>query len=167
MEKDNIILIGMPASGKSTVGVILAKIIGYQFMDSDLVIQEQEGRKLHEIITEDGIDGFLTLEEQINAKIEAEHTVIATGGSVIYGKLAMEHFKKMGTIVYLQVEYEELMNRLHNIRQRGVVVRPGQTMEDLYQERSALYSQYADIVIQEKNGTPEQVIAEIISEMKI
>lgn len=167
MENDNIILIGMPASGKSTVGVILAKIIGYQFMDSDLVIQEQEGRKLHEIITEDGIDGFLTLEEQINAKIEAEHTVIATGGSVIYGKLAMEHFKKMGKIVYLQVEYEELMNRLHNIRQRGVVVRPGQTMEDLYQERSALYSQYADIVIQEKNGTPEQVIAEIISEMKI
>ena len=167
MENDNIILIGMPASGKSTVGVILAKIIGYQFMDSDLVIQEQEGRKLHEIITEDGIDGFLTLEEQINAKIEAEHTVIATGGSVIYGKLAVEHFKKMGKIVYLQVEYEELMNRLHNIRQRGVVVRPGQTMEDLYQERSALYSQYADIVIQEKNGTPEQVIAEIISEMKI
>ena len=157
----------MPASGKSTVGVILAKIIGYQFMDSDLVIQEQEGRKLHEIITEDGIEGFLTLEEQINAKIEAEHTVIATGGSVIYGKLAMEHFKKMGKIVYLQVEYEELMNRLHNIRQRGVVVRPGQTMEDLYQERSALYSQYADIVIQEKNDTPEQVIAEIISEMKI
>ena len=89
MENDNIILIGMPASGKSTVGVILAKIIGYQFMDSDLVIQEQEGRKLHEIITEDGIEGFLTLEEQINAKIEAEHTVIATGGSVIYGKLAM------------------------------------------------------------------------------
>ena len=167
MENDNIILIGMPASGKSTVGVILAKIIGYQFMDSDLVIQEQEGRKLHEIITEDGIEGFLTLEEQINAKIEAEHTVIATGGSVIYGKLAMEHFKKIGKIVYLQVEYEELMNRLHNIRQRGVVVRPGQTMEDLYQERSALYSQYADIVIQEKNGTPEQVIAEIISEMKI
>lgn len=167
MENDNIILIGMPASGKSTVGVILAKIIGYQFMDSDLVIQEQEGRKLHEIITEDGIEGFLTLEEQINAKIEAEHTVIATGGSVIYGKLAMEHFKKMGKIVYLQVEYEELMNRLHNIRQRGVVVRPGQTMEDLYQERSALYSQYADIVIQEKNDTPEQVIAEIISEMKI
>ena len=167
MENDNIILIGMPASGKSTVGVILAKIIGYQFMDSDLVIQEQEGRKLHEIITEDGIDGFLTLEEQINAKIEAEHTVIATGGSVIYGKLAMEHFKKMGKIVYLQVEYEELMNRLHNIRQRGVVVRPGQTMEDLYQERSALYSQYADIVIQEKNDSPEQVIAKIISEMKI
>ena len=167
MENDNIILIGMPASGKSTVGVILAKIIGYQFMDSDLVIQEQEGRKLHEIITEDGIEGFLTLEEQINAKIEAEHTVIATGGSVIYGKLAMEHFKKMGKIVYLQVEYEELMNRLHNIRQRGVVVRPGQTMEDLYQERSALYSQYADIVIQEKNDTPEQVIAKIISEMKI
>ena len=167
MENDNIILIGMPASGKSTVGVIHAKIIGYQFMDSDLVIQEQEGRKLHEIITEDGIEGFLTLEEQINAKIEAEHTVIATGGSVIYGKLAMEHFKKIGTIVYLQVEYEELMNRLHNIRQRGVVVRPGQTMEDVDQERSALYSQYADIVIQEKNGTPEQVIAEIISEMKI
>ena len=167
MENDNIILIGMPASGKSTVGVILAKIIGYQFMDSDLVIQEQEGRKLHEIITEDGIEGFLTLEEQINAKIEAEHTVIATGGSVIYGKLAMEHFKKMGKIVYLQVEYEELMNRLHNIRQRGVVVRPGQTMEDLYQERSALYSQYADIVIQEKNDSPEQVIAKIISEMKI
>ena len=79
----------------------------------------------------------------------------------------MEHFKKMVKIVYLQVEYEELMNRLHNIRQRGVVVRPGQTMEDLYQERSALYSQYADIVIQEKNDTPEQVIAEIISEMKI
>ena len=167
MEKDNIILIGMPASGKSTVGVILAKIIGYQFMDSDLVIQEQEGKKLHEIITESGVDGFIALEEQINSKIEAEHTVIATGGSVIYGKLAMEHFRRMGTIVYLQVGYEELMARLHNISQRGVVVRQGQTMEDLYRERTALYDQYADIVIYEKSDTPEQVIAEIISEMKI
>ncbi|MBP7348221.1 MAG: shikimate kinase [Butyrivibrio sp.] len=167
MEKDNIILIGMPASGKSTVGVILAKIIGYQFMDSDLVIQEQEGKKLHEIITESGVDGFIALEEQINSKIEAEHTVIATGGSVIYGKLAMEHFRRMGTIVYLQVGYEELMARLHNISQRGVVVRQGQTMEDLYRERTALYDQYADIVIHEKSDTPEQVIAEIISEMKI
>ena len=167
MEKDNIILIGMQASGKSTVGVILAKIIGYQFMDSDLVIQEQEGKKLHEIITESGVDGFIALEEQINSKIEAEHTVIATGGSVIYGKLAMEHFRRMGTIVYLQVGYEELMARLHNISQRGVVVRQGQTMEDLYRERTALYDQYADIVIHEKSDTPEQVIAEIISEMKI
>jgi len=157
----------MPASGKSTVGVILAKIIGYQFMDSDLVIQEQEGKKLHEIITESGVDGFIALEEQINSKIEAEHTVIATGGSVIYGKLAMEHFRRMGTIVYLQVGYEELMARLHNISQRGVVVRQGQTMEDLYRERTALYDQYADIVIHEKSDTPEQVIAEIISEMKI
>ncbi|MCH4190847.1 MAG: shikimate kinase [Butyrivibrio sp.] len=167
MKTDNIILIGMPASGKSTVGVILAKIIGYRFLDSDLLIQEQEGKKLHQIISEKGIDGFLDVEERVNAGIAAEHTVISTGGSVVYGSLAMEHFKQIGTVVYLQVGYEELMHRLHDIQQRGVVVRQGQTMQDLYRERTALYEKYADVTIREENATPEQVIAEIIGTLNI
>lgn len=167
MKTDNIILIGMPASGKSTVGVILAKIIGYRFLDSDLLIQEQEGKKLHQIISEKGIDGFLAVEERANAGIAAEHTVISTGGSVVYGSDAMEHFKKIGTVVYLQVGYEELMHRLHDIQQRGVVVRQGQTMQDLYRERTALYEKYADVTIHEERATPEQVIAEIIATLNL
>lgn len=158
---DNIILIGMPASGKSTVGVILAKIIGYDFIDSDLLIQKSEKMKLAQIISRKGVDGFIRVEENVNASIDADRSVIATGGSAVYGQKAMEHFHDIGIIVYLKVRFEELERRLGNIRQRGVVLRDGQSLRDLYEERSVLYEKYADLTVEE-DGTVEDVIGELI-----
>lgn len=135
----NIILIGMPGCGKSTVGVILAKIIGYSFLDSDLLIQEKDGRLLSEIISQEGLDGFNKIENKINASIDVSRSVIATGGSVIYGKEAMEHFKKIGIVVYIRLPYEEIANRLGDLTQRGVSIKEGQTLLDLYNERIPLY----------------------------
>ena len=132
---DNIILIGMPAVGKSTVGVIVAKRLGYNFVDTDLVIQEKEGKLLREIIAEVGPDGFLEVEDRINAEIEAEKTVIAPGGSVVYCENAMKHYKEIGKVVYLQVSFETINKRLRNAKSRGVVLRDGQTLKDLYEER--------------------------------
>ena len=142
----NIILIGMPGCGKSTVGVILAKIIGYSFLDSDLLIQEKDGRLLSEIISQEGLDGFNKIENKINASIDVSRSVIATGGSVIYGKEAMEHFKKIGIVVYIRLPYEEIANRLGDLTQRGVSIKEGQTLLDLYNERIPLYEKYADVV---------------------
>ena len=145
--KNNIVLIGMPGSGKSTVGVFLAKIVGYNFIDSDLLIQSREGKKLCEIIDEKGIDAFNQIENEVNASIEAKNTVIATGGSVIYGKEAMEHLKEIGTLVYLYVTPEELTARIDNFATRGISIREGQTFEQLYNERAPLYEKYCDIKI--------------------
>ncbi len=145
--KNNIVLIGMPGSGKSTVGVFLAKIVGYSFIDSDLLIQSREGKKLCEIIDEKGIDAFNEIENEVNAAIEAKNTVIATGGSVIYGKEAMEHLKETGTVVYLYVTPEELTERIDNFATRGISIREGQTFEQLYNERAPLYEKYCDIKI--------------------
>ena len=162
MKKNNIMLIGMPASGKSTVGVILAKILGYNFIDADIVIQEKEGRKLSEIIESEGIDGFIDVENRINSEIEVEKTVIATGGSVVYGKEAMEHYKNIGKVVYLKVDMEVLTKRLSDVKQRGVVMREGQSLISLYNERSVLYEKYADITIDEKTKTMEEVVADLL-----
>ena len=158
MKKDNVVLIGMPTSGKSTMGVILAKILGYRFLDADIVIQEKEGKKLSQIIEEEGVDGFIEIENRINAAVETEKTVIATGGSVVYGKEAMDHYKNIGKVVYLKVDMDTLTKRLHNAKQRGVVMREGQSLVSLYNERSALYEKYADITIEEKDFTMEEVI---------
>ncbi|MCI5656113.1 MAG: shikimate kinase [Candidatus Pseudoruminococcus sp.] len=147
----NIILIGMPGCGKSTVGVILAKIIGYSFLDSDLLIQEKDGRLLSEIISQEGLDGFNKIENKINASIDVSRSVIATGGSVIYGEEAMEHFKKIGIVVYIRLPYGEIANRLGDLTQRGVSIKKGQTLLDLYNERIPLYEKYADIIVDE-NG---------------
>lgn len=144
---DNIILIGMPGAGKSTVGVVLAKNLGYSFLDSDLLIQQREHMVLHEIIEKYGLDAFNQIENEVNASIETNHTVIATGGSVIYGKEAMMHLKSIGTVIYLKLPYEELENRLGNLNQRGVSIRQGQTLESLYEERVPLYEKYADITL--------------------
>lgn len=160
-KKRNIVLIGMPAAGKSTVGVILAKVLGYQFIDTDLVIQEQEKRLLKDIIKEDGLDGFIEVENQVNANLEVENTVIATGGSVIYGKEAMEHLKSIGTIVYIKLSYETLENRLSNIRQRGVVLKKGQSLRELYEERCPLYEKYADITVNAENMDVEKTLESI------
>ena len=121
--KENIILIGMPGAGKSTIGVILAKVLGYHFVDADIVIQEQEKRLLHEIIEQEGVDGFLAIENRVNSQIEEEKAVISTGGSVVYGKEAMEHFAQTGTIIYLKLGYEALEKRLGDLHGRGVVLR--------------------------------------------
>lgn len=149
----NIILIGMPAVGKSTVGVLLAKRLGYRFIDSDLLIQEREGKLLHELLREHGVNGFLEIEDAVNSSITAERTVIATGGSVVYGKRAMEHLRSIGTVVYLKMDFETLKNRLGDYTHRGVVMPRGYTLEQMYDERRGLYEQYADIVLDEGEGT--------------
>ena len=153
---NNIVLIGMPGAGKSTVGVVLAKRLGYHFMDSDLLIQEREGRLLHEIIEQEGDEGFLAIENDVNRSLQLERTVIATGGSAVYGKEAMEHLGKIGTIVYLKISYEELQRRLGNLKDRGVVLREGQDLRGLYDERTPLYERYADMVIDQDGKTIEE-----------
>ena len=159
---ENIILIGMPGVGKSTAGVILAKVLGYEFVDTDLLIQKQEKRLLHEIISSEGVEGFIEIENQVNARIQAEHTVIATGGSVVYGKEAMEHLKSLGTVVYLQVSYEILEDRLSDIKGRGVVQKEGETLKDIYENRIQLYEKYADLTIPQENKTVEETIEMIL-----
>lgn len=161
--RNNVILTGMPGSGKSTVGVVLAKGLGYRFLDSDLVIQEQTGKLLYQLIEELGEAGFLALENEVNASILASHTVIATGGSAIYGKEAMAHFKEIGKVVYLKLPYGELAERLGDLHERGVVLKPGFTLKDLYDERAPLYERYADITLDCGNKSIRQVMEEIKS----
>ena len=160
--KSNIVLIGMPGVGKSTVGVILAKVLGYQFVDSDLVIQKEEGKLLKEIIAEVGTEGFIEVENRVNASLAVTKSIIATGGSVVYGKEAMEHLCEIGTIVYLSLPFEEIDKRLSDIKGRGVVLRDGQTLRDLFEERKVLYEQYADIQIDETGLNVEETINAIL-----
>ncbi len=160
--KDNIVLIGMPGVGKSTIGVVLAKVMGYQFIDADLVIQEKEGKLLCEIIEEVGTEGFIEVENRINSQIEAKHAIIATGGSVVYGVEAMAHLKEIGTVIYLKLPFEELNQRLSDIKGRGVVLKDGQTLLDLYEERVLLYEKYADIIVDEYQLNVEQTIEKIM-----
>ena len=143
----SIILIGMPSCGKSTLGVLLAKKLGYRFIDSDLLIQEREGKLLHEIISEGGNDCFLEIEEQVNASITDEKAVIATGGSVVYSEPAMENLKKLGKVVYLKLPFEEMCRRLGDYSHRGVVLKKGSTLADMYAERAPLYEKYADLTV--------------------
>ncbi|MBO5609627.1 MAG: shikimate kinase [Eubacterium sp.] len=163
---NNITLIGMPASGKSTVGVILAKILGLSFVDTDLVIQQREGALLCDIISERGLEGFLKAEESAVLSISPSNTVIATGGSVVYSEAGMEYLKSLGKVVYLKVEKEDLFKRLHNIKQRGVVLSPGETLDEMYAARSVLYEKYADIVIDETNASVEETVEMIRELMK-
>ena len=158
---NNIVLIGMPGAGKSMVGVVLAKKLGYRFLDSDLVIQEKTGKLLCRLIEEEGEAGFLMLENEINASIEAESTVIATGGSAVYGQEAMEHFGKIGKRVYLKLSYEELKERLGDLHERGVVLKEGFTLLDLYQERTPLYEKYADMTIDCTEKSIRGIVEEI------
>ena len=158
----NIVLIGMPGVGKSTAGVVLAKVLGYEFIDADLIIQQQEGKLLREIIAEVGTDGFIEVENRVNSQIEVEKSVIATGGSVVYGKEAMQHLREIGTVVYLKVSYDILEKRLHDIKGRGVVLKDGQDLRGLYEERVPLYEKYADITVCEDNLNVEQTIEKIM-----
>ena len=156
--KSNVTLIGMPSAGKSTIGVLLAKRLGYSFIDADILIQEKEGRLLKEIIAQEGMDGFLQVENRVNASIEAKRSVIAPGGSVIYGKEAMEHLKEISTVVYLKMSYEELERMVGDVVVRGVALKEGMTLRDLYDERTAYYERYADITIDEEGMTPGQTV---------
>jgi len=143
----SLILIGMPSCGKSTLGVLLAKQLGYRFMDTDLLIQESEGKLLHEIISEKGIDEFIRIEERVNSSVTETNAVIATGGSVIYGDKAMQNLKKLGKVVYLELSYEEMCSRLGDYSHRGVVMPGGGTLADMYAQRKPLYEKYADITV--------------------
>ena len=159
---NNITLIGMPGVGKSTIGVVLAKVLGYQFLDSDLLIQKQEKRRLSEIIEEEGYRGFQDVENRVNAAIDVENTIIATGGSVVYCEEAMEHLKSIGTVVYLKLSLQALSKRLGNLKGRGVLLREGQTLADLYDERTPLYEKYADIVVDEEGKDLEASLESLL-----
>ena len=160
-QKENVVLIGMPGCGKSTIGVVLAKVLGYEFTDSDLLIQKQEGKLLREIIAEQGEEEFIKIEEAVNAGIRTERHVIATGGSVIYSDKAMRHLKEIGTVVYLKLSFASICNRLGNIRRRGVVLKDGQSLKDLYDERTPLYERYADITIDAEGYDIEGLMDEV------
>lgn len=162
---NNIILIGMPGVGKSTIGVILAKIMGYRFVDADIVIQEQEGRLLKDIIAQEGVDGFIKIEDRVNRNLNMKKAVIATGGSAVYGKNSMENYKETSTIIYLKLDYETLDDRLSDIKGRGVVLRDGQTLKDIYDERTKLYEKYADIIIDEGSLDVEKTVERLLEEL--
>ncbi|NLL93319.1 MAG: shikimate kinase [Clostridiales bacterium] len=159
---DNIILIGMPGVGKSTAGVILAKILGYQFIDADILIQQEEGKLLKEIIAEVGVEGFIQVENRVNSQIQCERSVVATGGSVVYGKEAMEHLKSIGRVVYLKVDFDTIDSRLGNLKGRGVVLKEGQDLKGLYEERIPLYEKYADIVVDQTGCSVEETIEKLV-----
>lgn len=146
---DNVVLIGMPGAGKSTLGIVLAKIINYSFMDADLVIQQQCDKTLQKLIDACGPDGFIEVENEILRDIEAERTVIATGGSAVYSDEAMKHLASIGRVVYLKISYEQLVTRLSDLQERGVVLKGGigMSLRELFDERKPLYERYADITV--------------------
>lgn len=162
----NIILIGMPGCGKSTVGVVLAKMLGYNFIDSDLLIQNSEGKLLRDIIEEEGREGFHKIEEKINSSINVSNTVIATGGSVIYCKKAMEHLKIEGKIVYIKLTSDSITERLGDITDRGISMKDGQTIIELYNERTPIYEKYADIILNSEGLSIRDTASKIISLLK-
>ncbi len=158
----NIIMVGMPASGKSTVGVIVAKVLGKDFLDSDIVIQQRENAKLSEIIKDRGVDYFLKCEEEALLSIDATNTVIATGGSAIYSEAGITHLKNDAIIVYLKVGLEDLKKRLTDIKGRGVVLKDGESLEQMYETRSVLYERYADVTVEENKNTLEDTVRQVV-----
>ncbi len=165
--KKNVILIGMPGSGKTTLGTELSELLGYGYIDSDSVIVAREGKRLNEIIAEVGREGFLDIEGKINAELSASRCVIATGGSVIYRDFAMQKLKEMGTVVYLKLSYEVIAARLGDLKKRGVALKEGFTLKDLYEERTPLYEKYADIVVELKGGSVAESVGLIMQALKV
>ena len=165
MFESNITLIGMPGAGKSTVGIVLAKLLCKTFIDADIVIQNNEGKRLHKIIEEIGNEKFLKLENNTLANLKVYNSIISTGGSAIFGKEAMEHLKKTSTIVYLKVSYEDIEKRLGSLKRRGVILDEGQTLRDIYDIRTPLYEKYADITIECDNKSDIQATAMKIAEL--
>lgn len=163
MKKSNIVLIGMPGAGKSTIGVILAKAAGLEFTDTDLLIQSRTGRRLQEIIDNDGIDAFLKTESDVISALSLENSVIATGGSAVLSKPAMENLKTNGTVVYLFTPLEEIKRRVDNITTRGIAMNKGETLESVYNKRLPLYQKYADITVTCDNT--EQTVEDILDRL--
>ena len=161
--KRNIILIGMPGSGKSTLGVVLAKKLGYSFIDSDIVIQDTYGCTLEKLIDEYGDAGFIQIENDVNCHISPEHAIIATGGSAVYGKEAMKHFKQIGTVIYLKVSEKELESRLGSLKERGVVSNGKTTIEEIFIDRKRLYEKYADMVIEQEGMDIRAIVEDMYS----
>ena len=159
--KTNITLIGMPASGKSSVGIVLAKRLGKKFVDTDIVIQERYGKLLKELIKEYGDDGFRKIEDEVNASLDVTNSIISPGGSVVYGTKAMEHLKEISVVIYLELSYTAIKSRLGDLRERGITLKEGQTLKDLYLERTPLYEKYADITVNEMKKTLANTIDEI------
>ncbi len=166
MNVNNIILIGMPGSGKSTVGVLVAKLLGFNFIDSDLLIQKAENKRLFEILRDNGNEYFCALEDKINSEISADKTVIATGGSVVYCENAMKHLKSIGTVVYLRVPLSALEKRVDNFETRGIMMKNGATLEDIFEERAPLYKKYADITVNVGCGSLAKSADKIIKAIK-
>ncbi|MCK8518734.1 shikimate kinase [Methanoculleus sp. 7T] len=158
----NIILIGMPGAGKSTVGVILAKSLGVQFIDTDILIQERTGKMLQAILDEDGPDAFKRVEEETILSLHPRRAVVATGGSVVCSRNAMAHLKSAGVVVYLEISYAEMEKRLKNITTRGMVLLPGQSLRGMYDERVPLYEKYADLTIGCSGERFESVVGNVI-----
>jgi shikimate kinase len=165
-EKSNIVLIGMPGVGKSTVGVLLAKVLSKKFIDTDVYIQSREGRRLYEIIEHKGLDYFCDIEEKYVASLQLTNTVIATGGSVVYYDSAMQNLKTAATLVYLTLDPAQLIERIRDLTSRGVVIEEGQNFIDLYKLRKMLYEKYADITIDCNGKDHEQVVSEILNQLK-
>ncbi len=161
----NIIIIGMPGAGKSTMGVVLAKTLGRNFIDTDIVIQEHAGRLLQEIIDEEGPEGFLAIEEKTILSLDCRNAVIATGGSVVFSKKAMEHLKARGVVIYLKISCEEMVRRLDNITTRGIVLARSQSLPEMYAQRIPLYEKYADITIDCSKDDFENSIGNVIDEL--
>ncbi len=149
---DNIILIGMPSCGKSTLGRLLSKELDYAFLDTDDVIVRLNGCPLRDILDRDGVEGFKQREAEAVCTVQAHRTVIATGGSVVYSPMGMAHLKSLGRVVYLQLSFEEMQRRLGDLHERGVAIAPGSTLLDLYHERVPLYEKYADVTVPIQNG---------------
>ena len=152
----------MPAVGKSTIGVLLAKTMGFSFIDTDLIIQQETGRLLQDIIDKDGLDAFCAAEEHAICSVTAkENAVVATGGSAVYSRKAMEWLKTHGTVYYLSLPTEEISRRLNNIKTRGIAMRPEDSIEDVFRRRTALYEEFADMTVDCHGKSPEDTVSEI------
>ncbi len=160
-ENKNLVLIGMPGAGKSTVGVLLAKALKMPFADTDLLIQRQENSYLQDLIEKNGIEGFIKIEERIVMELDLTNHVIATGGSVIYSSAAMDRLKSGGVLFFLNTKMYQLERRLKNIHTRGIAMQPGQSVTALYEERMPLYKKYADVEIDCSKKHIETIITEI------
>lgn len=166
MKNNNIILIGMPGSGKSTVGVVLAKILGYNFCDLDLVISARENSTLQNIIDNRGLEEFLKCEQAAALSLECENTVVATGGSVVLSEPGMEKLSKMGTVVFFDVPYDELCDRIKNLKTRGIACKPGDTLRDVYDQRIGLYNKYAQVTVDCEKTSFHDVIDKTLAAVK-